>query len=198
MDRDFTVGFSTSSGLTSRGLRWLMNSKISHVYGSWKVLEGVRLVVGMESHGLDWRPLRKFERTNDLKLVFKPIRGRLADPEDLERELSWFAAENANKEYAFSVIGVLFVFSVLEKLGRIGLWIRGKLHGFLSWLSLKCFGDDKEVCCSAYIELLQHAGCECVAKLKSHENDTQELLEALQASDDWLLIYDADATPVRR
>jgi hypothetical protein len=172
-------------------LRWLMKSKISHVYGSWKIHKDVRMVVGMESNGLDWMPLVKFRKTNELKYVFKPISGKLADKVVLEQMLNRFAQEYANKEYAFSVIPLLFIFSVLDKLGKPGQWLRSKLHGFLSSLSLKLFGQDKEVCCSAYIELLQDADYPCALCLKSHENDTQELLTALIRSDQWSLIYDS-------
>jgi len=191
MDRDFTIGFSTSKGLISAMLRWLMNSKISHVYGSWKIHQDIRMVVGMESGGLDWRPMRKFNKTNELKYVFKPIGGKLDDPAILEEMLDAFAQEYANKEYAFSVMPLLFIMSILGRLGGFGKWIRSKIHGCLSSLSLKLFGTEKEVCCSAYIELLQSADYPCVAHLKSHENDTQELLTALMGSDKWIIVYDS-------
>jgi len=169
-----------------------MGSRISHVYGSWKVHKDIRLVVGMESNGLDWRPLRKFRKTNTLVYAYKPVRGELASWEMLEEHLNWFAKEYANKAYAFKVLAVLFLFKVLGKLGSPGRWVRDKLHGVLSYLSLKLFGNDKEVCCSAYLELLQHVGDPCVDHLKSHENDTQELLEAISSSSDWELVYPAD------
>jgi hypothetical protein len=194
MDRDFTIGFSTSKSFISAMLRWLMSSSISHVYGSWKIHKDVRMVVGMESNGLDWRPLRKFNKTNELKYVFKPAAGKLADPAILEAMLNDFSNEYANKEYAFNVIGLLFIYSVLNKLGSIGRWVRKKIHGSISYLSLRFFGDDKEVCCSAYIELLQKAEYSCVSHLKSHENDTQELLTALMGSDQWNLVYDSGAS----
>lgn len=193
MDRDFTVGFSTSKSFISAMLRWMMKSKVSHVYGSWKIHKDVRMVVGMESNGLDWMPLIKFDKKNELKYVFKPIEGKLADPAVLERMLNAFAQEYANKEYAFSVLPLLFILGILSKLGRVGQWLRTKLHSAMSSLSLKLFGSDKEVCCSAYIELLQKAKYPCVVPLKSHENDTQELLDALEQSEQWQMIYDADA-----
>ena len=192
MDRDFTVGFSTSKSFISSMLRWLMKSKISHVYGSWKVHKNIRLVVGMESGGLDWRPLRKFNKTNELKYVYKPIGGKLAHSDTLEEQLDAFAQEHANKEYAFSVMPLLFILSILGRLGSVGRWLESKLHSAMSALSLKFFGSDKEVCCSAYIKLLQAADYECVKHLKAHENDTQELLEALDKSDKWLLVYDSE------
>lgn len=192
MDRDFTVGFSTSKSFISSALRWMMRSKVSHVYGSWKIHKDVRMVVGMESGGLDWKPLRKFNKTNKLMYVFKPVEGKLADPAILEEMLNGFAQEYANKEYAFSVIPLLFIISVLGKLGSVGRWLRLKLHNGLSSLSLKLFGAEKEVCCSAYIELLQKAEYPCVAHLKAHENDTQELLDALKTSNQWEIIYDVD------
>lgn len=185
MNRDFTIGFSTSTSFVSRMLRWAMRSQISHVYGSWKIHEDVRIVVGMESNGLDWRPLRRFRQKNELRYLFKPVCGRMAEPVILERMLNAFAIEYANKEYAFSVLPLLFFLSILERLGPCGRWLRKRVHSFCSRLSLKLFGDDKEVCCSAYIELLQAAGYDSVCGLKAHEDDTQVFLNALLTDPQW-------------
>lgn len=69
-DNSFRIGFSTTNKWTSRFIRWVTRSKVSHVYVSLPMF-GDRLVFQSDSHGVAMEWWSRFEAHNKIVAEFE-------------------------------------------------------------------------------------------------------------------------------
>lgn len=153
-----TFGFSTGNCWTSKLIRWVTRSKVSHAWIAFNFL-GIRLFVGADETGLSFCSEWRFKRTNKVMAEFSRA-------EDLTASLKWFINLYAGTEYDFGAAGATGIKDRFVKLWkRFGAWLRKKLSS-----------GDKLICTEVLVRIFQHAELPEFTELDPETTDAQILL----------------------
>lgn len=175
-DLHITVGSSSGNSLFSKIIKYWTKSKISHFWLAFTIpIINERVVIGAEGHGVDWRTIEKFEKSNKIMLEFKPI------GPNLNENLKWMIQTYSGAKYDYKGVGTAGIFIKFRLLFR-------KIGG---WLLKNLSSKDKVFCSELIVRFLAHNNLYKAVEEHNPEITDAETLQkqCLIYDDEFRLIY---------